>query len=142
MTSQIETCGRRGPLLATMAILFALEVIVDLIKAFTTPPPGMAIGMVVLGVRHTGASATVSGIIVAMILFCYAIGIWRMKRYALAVAWIYAAYVMLNVTLYALRNPWPRAPGPIVFAIAYMAGGVLFTAATAIVLTRRRAQLS
>jgi hypothetical protein len=34
-----------------------------------------------------------------------AIGIWRMKRYAMAVAWIYAVYVILNLALFTIRNP-------------------------------------
>jgi hypothetical protein len=141
MTSQAEPQSGRGAFLTAMAILFGLVVIVDLIKAVTIPPPGMAIGMVVLGVRHTGPSATVLGIIIASILFFYALGIWRMKRYALAIAWIYAAYVLLNVTLFTIRNPWPTKPGAILFAIAYMAVVVIVTAAAAIALTLRRFDL-
>jgi hypothetical protein len=147
MTSHPETRSRRGAFLTTMAILFALVVIVDLLKAFTTPQPGVAgrmppIGIVFLGVRHTGTSATILGLIMAATLFVYAAEIWRMKRYALVIAWIYAAYVILNVTLFTLRNPLPTTPGAIIFAIVYMAGVVVFTVAAAIALTRRRQELS
>ena len=130
-----------------MAILFALVVVVDLLKALTTPKPGMAgkmppIGIVFLGVRHTGTSATILGLIMAAILFVYAIGIWRMKRYAVTIAWIYAAYVILNVTLFTMRNPQPTTPGASIFAIAYIATVVVVTMTAAIALTRRRYELS
>lgn len=142
-----ETRSRRGAFLTTMAILFALVVMVDLLKAFTTPERGVGskmppIGIVFLGVRHTGTSATILGLIMAAVLFIYAIGIWRMRRYALTIAWIYAAYVILNVTLFTIRNPQPTTPGAILFAIVYMAGVVVFTSAAAIALTRRRRELS
>lgn len=147
MTSHPETRSRRGAFLTTMAILFALVVVVDLLKAFTTPQPGVAgkmppSGIVFLGVRHTGMSATILGSIMAAILLVYAAGIWRMKRYALMIAWIYAAYVILNVALFTVRNPQPTTPGAIIFAIVYLAVVVLVTLAAAIALTRRRQELS
>jgi thiamine transporter ThiT len=147
MTSQPETRSRRGGLLTALAILFALVVVVDLLKAFTMPQPDVAsktppIGIVFLGVRHTGTSATILGLIMAAILFFYAGGIWRMKRYALAISWIYAAYVILNVSLFTIRNPQPTTPDAILFAVLYMASVVLVTLAAAIALTRRRHELS
>lgn len=147
MSSHPEARSRRGAFLTTMAILFALVVVVDLLKAFTTPQPGVAgkmppIGIVFLGVRHTGTSATILALIMAAILLVYAAGIWRMKRYALMIAWIYAAYVTLNVTLFTIRNPKPTTPGAIIFAIVYMATVVLVTIAAAFMLTQRRQELS
>jgi hypothetical protein len=71
-----------------MAILLGLAVIVDVLKAFTKPPTpehkllGLkmpATGIVVLGVRHTGSGATILGLLVAAILFFYAVGLWRLK---------------------------------------------------------------
>ena len=83
-----------------MAILLALAAIVDVSKALTKPPPpghkllGLtmpATGMVVLGLRHTGLGAVILGLLVGAILLFYAVAIWRMKSYAMMVAWIYAA---------------------------------------------------
>lgn len=134
-----------------MAVLLALTAGVDVLKAFTsTPTPGQKLagskmpptGIVFLGVRHTGASATILGILVGAFLLFYAAGIWRMKRYAVTVAWIYAAYVTLNVTLFTIRNPAPSTPGAMIFAIVYLIGAVTLTVVTAIVLTRRGADLS
>jgi hypothetical protein len=42
---------------------------------------------------------------VSAVLVLYAIGIWRMKRYAVTVAWIYVVYVILNLTLFTIGNP-------------------------------------
>jgi hypothetical protein len=139
---------RRGGFLTTMAILLALTVIVDLLKVFTKPPPpghkvmGLNMppsGIVFLGVRHTGPGATILGLLLGAILFFYAVGIWRMKRYAMTVAWIYAVYVIINVTLFAIRNPAPSTPGAMAFAVVYMIAAIVLTVAAAIALTRRGA---
>jgi hypothetical protein len=151
MTSGIGMQARRGGFLTVMAVLLPVAALVDLLKAFTTPPPpGHRLmeskmpptGIVVLGVRHTGPDATILGLLLAAILFFYAVGIWRMKRYAMTVAWIYAAYVILNVALFTIRNPRPPTPGAMIFAIVYMSGAIVLTAGVAIALTRRKAELS
>ncbi len=150
MTSRIAARTGRGRLLTAVAVLLPVAALVDLLKAFTTaPPPGHRLleskmpptGIVVLGVRHTGADATVLGLLLAAILFFYALGIWKMKRWAVTVGWVYAAYVMLNVTLFAIRNPAPPTPGAMLFAIVYMSVAILLTTGAAIALTRRRAEL-
>lgn len=138
---------RRGGFLTTMAILFTLVAAVDLLKAFSkpwTPGPGQppATGIVFLGVRHIGSDATIMGLLLAAFLLFYAIGIWRMKGYAITTAWIYAAYVILNVTLFAIRNPRPPSPSAMLFAVVYLIVAITLTVTTAIVLTRRRADLS
>jgi hypothetical protein len=143
--------SRRGGFLTAMAILLALTVIVDVLKGFTEPsPPGHKLmglnmpptGIVFLGVRHTGPGATILGLLLGAFLFFYAVGIWRMKRYAMTIAWIYATYVIVNVTLFAIRNPLPPTPGAMVFAIVYMIAAILLTVAAAIALTRRGTDLS
>ena len=128
-----------------MAILLALVAIEDVLKPFgrqgpTTPAsflPRIQPGIVVLGVRHTGSRAVILGPLVGVVLVLYAIGIWRMKRYVLMVAWIYAAYVILNVTLFMIRNPPAPTRGEMIFGIAYSIGAVVLTVGTAVALTRR-----
>jgi hypothetical protein len=141
--------NRRGGFLTVMALLLALAMGVDVLKAVSKPlPPGSKVvglqmppsGMVVLGVRHTGAGATILALLVAAVLFFYAVGIWRMKRYALRIAWLYA-YAIVNVTLFTIRNPAPPTPGTTIFAIVYLLGAIILTLGTAIVLTRRRGDL-
>jgi hypothetical protein len=142
--------NRRGGFLTAMAVFLALAVIVDVLKAFSKPlPPGYelaglrmpASGIVVLGVRRTGAGAAILALLVAAVLFFYAAGIWRMKRYAVTIAWLYAAYVILNVTLFTMRNPAPPTPGAMIFAAVYLLVAIMLTVGTAIVLTRRRGEL-
>ena len=151
MTVGTETKTGRGGFLTAMAFFLVLAGSVDLLKAFTKPaPPGQkmmgtdaqATGIMFLGVLHTGPSATILGVLLAAILFFYAIGIWRMKRYAMMVAWSYAAYVILNVTLFTIRTPPPRTRGAILFAVAYLIGAITLTVSSAMSLTRRRSELS
>ena len=146
-----EMRSTRGGFLTVMAILLALAVVVDVLKALSKPlPPGYKVaglqmppsGIVVLGMRHSGARATILALLVAAVLFFYAVGIWRMKRYALTVAWLYAGYAILNVTLFTIRNPAPPTAGTTIFAIVYLLGAIILTLGTAIVLTRRRGDLS
>jgi len=149
--SSTKMRNRRGRFLTVMAVLLGLAMLVNVVKALSKPlPPGHQVaglqvppsGIVVLGVRHTGPGAGILALLVAAVLFFYAAGIWRMKRYALMVAWLYAAYAILNVTLFIIRNPTPPTPGTKVFSIVYLVGAIVLTLATAIVLTRRRGELS
>src|SRR6266851_1157359 len=82
------------------------------------------------------------GPLVGAVLVLYAIGIWRMKRYAVTVAWIYAVYVILNLALFSIRNPSAPTRGEMIFGIVYSIGAILLTVCTAIALTRRRAYLT
>ena len=142
---------KRGGFLTAMPVLLALAGSVDVLKAFTKPaPPGQkmmgmdapATGIMFLGVLHSGPSATILGLLLGAILFFYAFGIWRMKRYAMTLAWTYAAYVILNVTLFTIRNPPPPSRGAMIFAVVYSIGAIVLTVATAGALTRRRSDLS
>src|SRR5262245_42305464 len=141
---------KRGGFLTTMAILLALAAIEDVLKPFgrqgpTTPGsflPRIQPGIVVLGVRHTGAEAAILGPLVAAVLVVYTIGIWRMKRYAVTVAWIYAVYVILNLTLFTIRNPPPPTRGETIFGIVYSIVAIVLTVGTASALTYRRADLT
>jgi hypothetical protein len=101
---------KRGGFLTTIAILLALVAIEDVLKPFGRQGPTTAVsllpriqpGIAVLGVRHTGSEAAILGPLVAAILVLYAIGIWRMNRYAVTVAWIYTVYV---ISIHAVHDP-------------------------------------
>lgn len=143
--------NRRGGFLTLMAVLFALGMLVDVLKALSKPlPSGYKVaglqmpptGIVVLGVRHAGAGTGTLALLVAAVLFFYSVGIWRMRRYALVMAWLFAAYAIVNVTLFTVRNPAPPTPGAMIFAIVYLLGAIILTLGTALVLTRRRGDLS
>jgi len=140
----------RGRFLTVMAVLIAFGGVIDLLKAISKPlPSGQTMmglnmpptGIVALGERHSGSGSGFLGLLLAGILFLYAMGIWQMKHYALSMAWLYAAYVILNVALFIVRNHLPSAPGAIVFAVVYLVGAVAVTLGTAIALTHRSADL-
>jgi hypothetical protein len=141
---------KRGGFLTTMAVLLALVAIEDVLKPFGRQGPTIPVsflpriqpGIVVLGVRYTGSEAAILGPLVAAVLVLYTIGIWRMKRYAVTVAWIYAVYVILNLTLFMIRNPPPPTRGETIFGIGYSIVAIVLTVGTALALTRRRADLT
>jgi len=141
---------RRGGFLTTMAILLAFAAIEDLLKPFGREGPTASArfvpriqpGVVALGVRYTGSAALVPGVMLGAFLIVYAIGIWRMRRYAFTLAWVYAAYVILNVTLFTIRNPLPPTQGEMIFAIVYCVTAITLAVCVAITLTRRRADLA
>ena len=139
----------RGGFLTLMAALIALAGVVDLVKILTRQPSGQTMmgmkmpptGIVALGVRHGGPGSGFLGLLLAGILFIYAIGIWQMRRFALTLGWLYAAWVLVNVTLFPFRNRLPPTSGAIAFAIVYLVVAVSLTLTSAIVLTRRQADL-
>ena len=77
-----------------------------------------------------------------LILLFYAAGIWRMRRYAMMLGWLYAAYVIVNLVLYTRLNPPARNSGEMIFGIVYMILAIVITVGTAIILTRRRTELA
>lgn len=99
-----------------------------------------ATGIVVLGVRRNGAGAQILALLVAAVLLFYGVGTGH-EAMPLTVAWLYAAYVILKVTQFTIRNPSPSTPGAIIFEIVYLVVAITLTVGTAIVLNRRRADL-
>ena len=73
--------GRRGPLLTTFAILFALLAISNLLKPFQLE--GDTTGFVFLGQSMTGFWNGVLGPLFGIYLAVYAWGIFRMRRFAM-----------------------------------------------------------
>lgn len=131
---------RRGITLTIFAILFALLAISNLLKPFHIG--GAETGFVFLGTRTTGVANAILGPLFGLVLLAYAAGIWRMKRYAMPLAYAYAGYVVLNLSLFSIRNPPPKHAGEMVFGIVYIAIAVGVSLASALALTRRRGELT
>jgi hypothetical protein len=74
-------------------------------------------------------------------LVVYAIGIWRMRRWVLPIAYAYAAYVILNLLLYTIRNAGSAGQPPRAFMLGYIAIAIGISTASAIILHRRRSEL-
>ncbi len=126
----------RGATLTIFALLFALLAISNFAKPFSRNGH-----FVYFGTRLSGNGNLVMSILFGMVLVVYAYGIWAMRRYALPVAYIYAAWVIVNMVLFTMKNRDAAQPSP-VFAIASIAIGIGVPVATAIILSRRSAELS
>jgi hypothetical protein len=132
--------SKRGTLLTTIAILFAILAITDILKPLKLEGP--TTGLVFFGTRQTGTSNMLLGPLMGLILLFYAAGIWRMRRYAVLLGWLYAVYVIANLVLYTRLNPPAQSSGEMIFGVVYMILAITITVGTAIILTRRRAELA
>jgi tryptophan-rich sensory protein len=131
--------SKRGALLTTIAILFAILAITDILKPLKLEGP--TTGLVFFGTRQTGTANLILGPLMGLILLIYAAGIWLMRRYALMLGWLYAGYVIVNLVLYTQLNPPAKTSGEMIFGIVYMIIAITMTVATALILTRRRVEL-
>jgi hypothetical protein len=128
----------RGATLTIFAILFALLAISNFRKPFGHDPN---IGFVFLGEKLHGTANAVIGPLFGIILLVYAYGIWAMRKFALPIAYFYVPWVILNMILFAIRNPDQPRPSPL-FAIGLLVIGIGVPLASAIILHRRRIELS
>ena len=132
--------SRRGGFLTTMAVLFVLLAIEDILKPLHLEGP--TTGLVFFGRRLSGVPDAVLGPLVGVFLLIYAAGIWRMRRYALYLGFAYAIYVTINLVLFTATNPVPTSRGDQVFGIVYSILALVLTWATAILLSRHKDELA
>lgn len=132
----MDTKPDRGPVLTVFAILFGLLAISNLMK----PLGRGGAGFVFLGTKTSGVENAILGPAFGIFLIIYVIGIWRQKRWVVPIAWVYAAYVPINLTLFTIKTPqnWHGPAG----SLFYVAVAIGVSLGSAIILTRRRAQLS
>ena len=130
----------RGTALTISAVLFTLLAVSNLLKPVQIG--GAHTGFVLFGQRLSGTANAIAGPLFGLYLLVYAAGIWTMRRWALPMAWLYAVYVVVNLTLFLVREPQPPGIGPIIFGIVYSTVAIGVSAGTAWLLTRRRADLA
>ncbi len=128
----------RGPLLTMFAILFAILALSNFSKPFHLDPNA---GFVFFGAKTHGWANAILGPLFGLILVTYAIGIWRMRRWVLPIAGGYAAYVILNLVLYTIRNAGSQYQPSRGFMLAYIAIAIGVSAGSAILLYRRNTEL-
>ncbi len=131
--------SRRGGVLTTLAVLFGILGVTDILKPFHLE--GATTGLVFFGQRLSGTADAILGSALGIILLIYAAGIWRMRRYALYLGYVYAVYVTLNLVLYQVRNPPPATQTERIFGFVYVILALAFSWGTAIILSRRKAEL-
>ena len=104
---------KRGVTLTIFALLFVLLAISDFSKPFSHDP---GIGFVCLGVRQSGSANAILGTLFGIGLLIFAYGIWTMRHYAMPVAYIFLAWVIVNTILFRIKNP-NQPPASIAFTI-------------------------
>ncbi|HTR61996.1 MAG TPA: hypothetical protein VMH37_09860 [Candidatus Binataceae bacterium] len=127
----------RGPVLTIFAALFTLLAISNISK----PLSGGRGHFVFFGTRMSGTANAILGPLFGIYLLIYAVGIWRQKRWALPMAWAYAAYVLINMALFSMKTPQGSWNSP-VSAIVYVSIALGVSWGSAILLTLRRTQLT
>ncbi len=116
----------RGSRLTVLALLFGLLAVSDLAKPLEASlGGGLRPGFVLFGHRLSGTANAVVGPLFGLYLLVYAAGIWRVRRWALPMGVVYAAYVIVHLILFTLRDPEPMREGVLFGAIyALVAIGV------------------
>jgi hypothetical protein len=130
----------RGRWLTTAAVLFGILAISNAAKGLQI---GAQTGFVFLGQRLTGTPNAVLGLLFGVYLAIYAFGIWNLRKFALPMAWIYAAYVVVNLVLFPFRTPAPPEAGigNTIFGIVYAIVAIGVSVGTARALAARRNDL-
>ncbi len=136
----MEGESKRGWALTVYAVLFALLALEDILKPFGLEGP--TTGLVFFGTRLSGIADAIMGPLFGIFLLVYAAGIWRMRRYALYIAYGYAIYVVANLFLASQKNPAPTTRAEIIFDVTYSVLAVLLTWGAAFLLRSRRAELA
>ena len=101
--------GKRGTALTIFAICFALLAVSNLWKPVAQMHSSQA-GFVFFGTKLTGTANLIIGPLFGIFLAIYAFGIWRMKRYAMAMAHAYASLNIIPVVPRGSPNPTERVP--------------------------------
>jgi hypothetical protein len=110
--------GKRGLPLTLCAIAFGLLAISDLTKPFSQAHDQQA-GLVFFGTKLTGTADLIIAPLFAAFLAIYAVGIWRMKRYAIPMSYAYASYVLINLLRFVMNHHDPRDRGGLPFMAVY-----------------------
>jgi hypothetical protein len=131
----------RGTALTTAAILFGILAVSNLAKPLQVL--GGETGFVFLGQRLAGTANQVLGPLFGVFLMIYAAGIWRMRRYALPMGRLYAAYVLVNLILFPFRTPPPPGAGIgwQIFGLVYSAVAIGVSVGTWRLLAARQTEL-
>ncbi|MDO8434760.1 MAG: hypothetical protein Q7S58_20375 [Candidatus Binatus sp.] len=131
---------KRGAILTIFAVLFALLAVSNFMKPLKM---SSEVGFVFLGTRLSGMANAIAGPVFGVILATYAFGIFAMRQFALPIAYLYAAYVIVNLVLYLTKTyaTLPNAP-LLVGMLLYALIAISVSSGAAIILHQRRAELT
>ena len=131
---------RRGPALTTFAILFGVLAVSNFLKPLQLGGEQHT-GFVFFGQRTTGTANAVLGPLFGAFLLVYAVGIWQQRRFALPMAYAYAAYVIVNLIAFSVRGERQPGVGSVIFGIVYSLVAIGVSSGAALLLSRRKAAL-
>jgi hypothetical protein len=134
------TKERRGRVLSFLAVSFGVLAVSNLLKPVGLE--GSTTGFVFFGQRLSGTANLVAGPLFGILLGVYAWSIWNLKRVALPIGYAYAAYVVANLLLYPRFQSVPDGPGGSTGYVLYGAIAVGASLGCAILLRRRKAELT
>lgn len=127
-----------GPVLTTFAVLFVILAISNFSKPLRLEPD---VGFMFFGMKMHGIANAILGPAFGVLLVAYAIGILRMRRWVLPIAYAYAVYVILNLVLYSIRNA-ASARASAGFMIVYSVIAIGVSSGSALLLHQRREELA
>lgn len=122
------------------AVLFGILAVSNLLKPFQLW--GEHTGFVLFGHRLSGTANAFAGPLFGLYLLVYAFGIWRQKLFALPMAYLYAVYVIVNISLFIASKVTSSGEGNMLFGLVYALVGIGVSSGTAWLLTKRRAVLT
>ena len=140
MSTHAHVPAVRDRTLTVFAVVFGLLAVSNFLKPLQLG--GSRTGFVFLGQRLSGTPNAIIGPLFGLYLLLYAAGIWRMRRYALPMAWAYAAYVVVNLLLFNVRTPRPPGTGYLLFGLVYMVVAVAVSSGAAWALSKRKDALA
>lgn len=130
----------RGQALTIFAVLFVVLAVSNFLKPLQIL--GAQTGFVFFGERLTGTANMIAGPLFGLYLLLYAWAIWNMRRFAIPLAHAYALYVVLNLLLFTANNPHPPGVGYLIFMIVYAVIAIGVSVSAAVLLTKRKAELT
>ena len=92
----------RDRLLIIFACVFTLLALSNALKPLQLE--GAKTGFVLFGTRLEGAWNVLGSFFMAGYLAVYAFGIWKMKRFVVGMAHLYAFYVLVNIVMFPYRT--------------------------------------
>jgi hypothetical protein len=141
-SSETPRTVSRGIFLTIMAVLLAVLAISNTTKSLQHQNDPSHLGLVIFGYRlQTMAANAILGPAFGIVLLVYAWGIWKMRRWVLPLAIVYAFYVPTNLVLFWFVHGGEAHPS-MRFIIQYLAVALTGSIGTALYLSYHRERLA
>jgi len=129
----------RGVALTILAMLFAVLGLLDFLKPFHLQSNE---AFVFLGVKRFGVRGAILATLFGGYLWVFSAGIWRMRKFALAMGAIYVVWVAINMTMFAMYESAAGRSHSLIEGLVNLVVGIGVPLCTTILLLRRRSELA